>query len=129
MNSTETYAITQTFEIPEKLLRDIIITACEGGIGYWSQLETYNGPAIDEGAGLPLKIREDLDGQYGEWMTLDLEQVALGFQRLVAERPDHPCTRRMVQAIVNYDNGNYDYDADDADAIVQYGVLGSWTYG
>jgi hypothetical protein len=129
MNSTETYAITQTFEIPEKLLRDIIITACEGGIGYWSQLETYNGPAIDEGVGLPLKIREDLDGQYGEWMTLDLEQVALGFQRLVAERPDHPCTRRMVQAIVNYDNGNYDYDADDADAIVQYGVLGSWTYG
>ena len=136
MNSTETFTITQTFEIPERLLRDVIITACEGGVGYWSQLETYNGPAIDDGAGLPLRLREIVgddwatgETTHGDWMTLDLEQVALGFQRLVAERPDHPCTRRMVQAIVNYDNGNYDYDADDADAIVQYGVLGSWTYG
>lgn len=131
MNQIETHTITCTFEIPEKLARDIIITACEGGIGYWSMLETYHGPAINENreGALPLRIREDVDGYDGEWMDLGVEQVVLGLQRMLQERPDHPVTQRMCRAVINYESGNYDYDADDADTVVQYGVLGDWRYG
>lgn len=130
-NETAVGTITMTVEIPEKLCRDIIITACEGGIGYWSLLETYNGPAIDEGreGALPLRLLDQADGENGEWMDLGVEQIVLGLQRLVAERPLHPMTTRMLRAVVNYESGDYDYDADDADGVVQYGVLGEWRYG
>lgn len=56
-------------------------------------------------------------------------QIVNGLTKLFQERPEHPLTQRMARAIANYDSGDYDYDADDADGVVQYGVLGEWIYG
>lgn len=121
--------ITVQYDIPEQLIRDIIITACEGGIGYWSQLESYDGPAIDEGAGLPLRLREMDDYGYGEWKTLDVPQVVEGLRKMIQERPNSKVTHRFIEAIANYDSGDYDYDAGDADEVIQYAVLGDLVYG
>jgi len=123
--------ITVKYEIPEQLIRDIIITACEGGIGYWSQLETYNGPAIADGEGLPLRLREmdDHTGEYGEWQTLDIPQVVEGLRKMIQERPYSLVSHRFIGAIANYDSGNFDYDAGDADEVIQYALLGDLVYG
>lgn len=130
--------ITVKYEIPEQLIRDIIITACEGGIGYWSQLESYDGPAIDEGAegSLPLRIREieeegwdESTTVYGPWRDLGIPEVISGLQKMVQEWPDRLDTQRMMQAIANYDSGNYDFDAGDADSVIQFALLGELTYG
>ena len=130
--------ITVTYEIPEQLIRDIIITACEGGIGYWSQLEAYNGPAIDEGAegSLPLRIREieeegifDEPTIYGPWRELGIPEVVKGLELMIKERPDWGCTKRMVESLANYDSGNFDFDADDADNVIQYALFGEMVYG
>jgi hypothetical protein len=135
--------ITVTYDIPEKLIRDIIITACEGGIGYWSQLQTYDGPAIEDGptkddpkGGLPLRIREieeeEWNGEtavYGPWRDLGIDEVVKGLQKMIQEWPESPCTQRMMAAIANYDSGNYDYDAGDADCVIQYAILGEVVYG
>ena len=128
--------ITVTYEIPEQLMRDIIITACEGGIGYWSQLETYDGHGIDasvEGA-LPLRIRvieeERPDGcEYGKWMNLGIPEVAKGLRLMFQEYPDRLDTHRMIEAVANYDSGNYDFDADDADNVIQFALFGELVYG
>ena len=130
--------ITIQFEVPEKLARDIIITACEGGIGYWSQLETYDGPAIDDNkpGALPLRIREieeegwdEATTTYGPWKELGVQQVVDGLAKMIQEWPDSKITQRMVEAIANYDSGNYDYDAGDADCVIQYAILGEVVYG
>jgi len=130
--------ITIDIEIPEQLIRDIIITACEGGIGYWSQLESYDGPAIADGVegSLPLRIREikeegwdEETTDYGPWRDLGIEQVIGGLQKMVQEYPHRRDTMRMIEAITNYDSGNYDYDADDADNVIQFALLGGLVYG
>ncbi len=130
--------ITVKYEIPEQLIRDIIITACEGGIGYWSQLESYDGPAIADGVegSLPLRIREieeegwdESTTVYGPWRDLGIPEVIAGLQKMVQEWPDRLDTQRMMQAIANYDSGNYDFDAGDADSVIQHALLGELTYG
>jgi hypothetical protein len=130
--------ITVQYEVPEQLIRDVIITACEGGIGYWSQLYDYDGPAIDENAegSLPLRIRvieeegfTDESTVYGPWRDFDIDHVVKGFGILFEKYPQSIATRNLMGALANYDSGNYDFDAGDADAVVQCGLLGDIIYG
>lgn len=131
--------VTISFDIPEKLCRDIIITACEGGIGYWSVLRDYDGPDINDNkpGSLPLYLMEEEDYEPGEaypndsdWpLVLDVNAVVAGLRLLISERPDSPLAQRMIRAIVNYESGDYDYDAGDADVVVQYALLGEERYG
>jgi hypothetical protein len=130
--------ITVQYDIPEQLIRDIIITACEGGIGYWSQLESYDGPAIADGVegSLPLRIREieeegwdESTTVYGPWRDLGIPEVVKGLRLMIQEWPDRPDTRRMIQAIANYESGNWDFDAGDADNVIQFSLLGDLVYG
>ena len=125
--------------LSERFLRDIIITACEGGIGYWSQLESYDGPEIDEGRGLPLRIRvieeERPDGcEYGKWMTLDTRKVAKAIGMLCKGEVEGLSANRRLNLVrivlVEAADPSYaDYDADDADNIVQLALLGAVVYG
>ena len=130
----QVYTITRTLEIPVGLLRDIIVTACEGGIGYWSQLEFYNGPAISDGTLDLLRIRVvEYDGpdgsEFGEWMTLSLDKVAKGINTLLEKFPMSVAAKNIMGAVVGYEAGNFDYDADDADMVIQCALLGDIVYG
>ena len=132
----QTYTVTRTFEIPVGLLRDIIITACEGGIGYWSQLETYHGPNISDGVegALPLRVREveyegPDGGEYGEWMTLGLEETAKGIGILLEKYPQSVAAKNIAGAVIGYAAGDFDFDASDADMVIQCALLGDAVYG
>jgi hypothetical protein len=125
--------ITLTFEVPEALCRDIIITACEGGIGYWSVLKEYDGPAIDdnEPGALPLYVAEtdDRGEPDGPWRQLDVNAVGRGIQVLLQDYPQSVAARNITAAVIGYESGNYDFDAGDADMVVQCALLGEVRYG
>jgi hypothetical protein len=119
--------VTLTFTVPDKLLTDIIITGCEGGIGYWSQLESYDYKAVEEGE--PLRAREQDDFTTGEWMTLDRDAVARGVKVLLQDYSESVAARNITKAITGFESGDYDYDAGDADCVIQCGLLGEIRYG
>ena len=122
--------ITLTFEVPEALCRDIIITACEGGIGYWSVLKEYDGPAIEDGkeGALPLYIKDDEDRQ-GGWLRLGEAQIVLGIERILKDYPLGVTAKNIAIALADPEYGSAELDAEDADSIIQCGVLGEIVYG
>lgn len=124
------YTVTVTHEVTDRLIRDIIIGGCEGGIGYWSVLKEYNGPAIDEGreGALPLYLKEQDNGDVsGGWLRLGEAQIVLGIELILRDWPNSITATNLHTALADGDAGVL--DADDADHIIQCGVLGTLTYG
>ena len=128
--SDSVYTVTVTHEVTDQLIRDIMITGCEGGIGYWSVLKEYDGPAIDEGreGALPLLIAEQYEsGGQGAWLRLGEAQIVYGIKRVLTDYPNGVTARNLVQALGDSD-GSY-LDSSDCDNIIQCGLLGEIVYG
>ncbi len=123
------YTVQITHKIPERLLRDIIITGCEGGIGYWSVIKEYDGIGIDDGKpdALPLLVAvEEYDGN-GPWQRLGIAEVVQGIRAILTYYPNGVTARNLMQALGDND-GSY-LDSSDADNIIQCGLLGEIVYG
>lgn len=128
--SDDVYTVTITHEVPDRLIRDIIITGCEGGIGYWSVLKEYDGPAIDDGrpGALPLYVAEQYDdGTNGDWHRLGEAQIVLGIRYILTDYPNGVTARNLAIAFADGDASQL--DATDCDNIIQCGVLGEIVYG
>ena len=141
--------ITVKFKIPLDHVNDIVITALEGGSNYWyllkedatEILDRYKGqyeplihgnrkelfygyrveavlPAIMAGETIPIHDEEDPNGPVIGSFSLD--NMKKGFEIMAEKYPDY---LRMVL------DEDADYDAGDADAIVQLLTLGEITYG
>jgi hypothetical protein len=127
----------------DQLLFDLFTTALEGGIGYWSECEAYHwmiGPPADDVerpsepdlAGFYARIREidyDLDMEIPR--TINRDVMLRGFSR--ASTP--PWRDRINWSsgekpplIIDGDT-DWDFDAGDADCIVQLGLFGEVIYG
>lgn len=112
-------------------LSDIISTAVEGGIGYWSQVDSYTW---DDASGEPgwepttvVVYDTEEDGENAEPMPLDIAKVAEGINRLVQGWPNTVVTKDTLSGLATLDAGEIDSDA--ADAIVQCALLGEMVYG
>ena len=128
--SDSVYTVTVTHEVTDQLIRDIMITGCEGGIGYWSVLKEYDGPAIDEGrkGALPLLIAEQNEsGGKGAWLRLGEAQIVYGIKRVLTDYPNGVTASNILLALGDSD-GSY-LDAADCDDIIQCGILGEIVYG
>ena len=131
--SDDVYTVTITHEVSDRLIRDIIITGCEGGIGYWATLRDYNGPAIDnrEVDGLPLYLKEaehmDDPAYVGRWHTLGPAQIVQGIRTILTDYPNGVTARNLAIAFADGDASQL--DATDCDNIIQCGVLGEIVYG
>ncbi len=107
----------------EQYLDDILTTAVEGGIGYWSVGRNYvwsdDGPTSVE-------IRED-----GEdiWHTVDRSTIRKGMKILLSGATSVHESYLQTLRQANRDNDAGDIDAEIADMIVQVGVLGDVVYG
>ena len=93
------FDISVPFKIPEERVQDLLITATEGGIGYWCQITSY---ACSEGKttkdytyphfevimdGGRMQITEfEEDDQPKHW--IDRTSLTLGLQRLASTRPE-----------------------------------------
>jgi len=123
-------------EIASTHIEDIIVTALEGGSNYWYQLGKM--PTDLPSKGQPLAIRiteyvmkggvipiydyEESDGEdEGEWTKLgdiSRKSISNGITK---------CMQNKGRAIGNIMSGRY--DANDADIVFQYIVMGEIVFG
>lgn len=115
-------------------LHGLFVTALEGGIGYWSVATRYRWsiPGTDG--------EDDLDGFHAV-----IEEVETGEDTPPVHRIDAACilrgllhfaapgdgyrhVRQVARALLLGDD-EVDYDAEDADCIVQAGLFGEVVYG
>jgi hypothetical protein len=126
----------------QEFLSDIITTALEGGVGYWSVATAYEwfDPTTSGGTATPgpngtanayATIHEtEGDDAIGPPLLVDVDAIAraLGIMRKgTPEGWNAQDVARCLAASAANDAG--DIDAGDADCIVQVAVLGSVVYG
>lgn len=130
----------------EEFLGDIITTAIEGGIGYWSQCSQYQyqgtgllgtglNPCVGqvrEGEGTRATIHEldeYGDGYKDESLEITIETIAKGINQII--KCEKHVNSGLYTAIArgNKENDAGEIDADAADVIVQVALFGEIIYG
>ena len=122
----------------DQLLFDLFVTALEGGIGYWSHCSHYHHTALDaEGhatvddlEGFYALVFED-DGDETPEHRVDRSAVAKGYRLATSAewRNRIAWSSGEKPPLVVTDDTDWDFDAGDADVIVQLGLFGEVVYG
>ena len=117
-------------EPSKQLLHGVFVTALEGGIGYWFRSGSYRW-SLDGGVTVDLETFRATGREIGRREPLVIEQDTIykGIQRIIGgevQVNDYHRTT-ILKAVVNDDAGYI--DADDADCIVQAGLLNDIVYG
>lgn len=123
----------------DQLMLDLFTTALEGGIGYWSTCSEYHWadhrdpdwPERDF-KGFFATIHEmDDESDFEDWSTytIDLDTVERGYALAIAGWRDKIAWSTDPPPIVVDEDTDWDFDAGDADAIVQLGLFGDVRYG
>lgn len=112
-----------------EFLSNVIVTAVEGGIGYWASVRNYKYTEPPESSEYSASaIVTDLED--GKRYKLDLAAVERGLSVICA--PDFQLRIDLKDGITraNATNGEwYAIDAEAADCIVQAGLLADVIYG
>lgn len=115
--------------VRDEFYDDVLITAVEGGIGYWSLGKDYRWS--DDGP-TSVDVRED-NGEVdepGPWVHVDRASMVRAFSVLRSDADlslADSIRKRLVAAWREADAGGL--DASDADIVVQVAVLGDVVYG
>ena len=148
--------VCETFNVPDAVLdeiaRDLITTAVEGGINYWATVSEYRwgGPGLGHSDGRAWKAGDapyasvtvhEKDAEEG--VPVDAAKMreavvkvltgeakpfyTVGYGRLYRDRLTEAL--REVMKGTAFDRTEYDYDARDADCMMQLAVLGNVVYG
>lgn len=114
----------------ERFLADIIITAVEGGTGYWASVSAYDHPE-DSPAETRAILHEEDGERYSEVpLEVTLDVVALGIARI--KQDGFSIRSELKNDIIVASEKNDDeglLDAEAADVIVQAGLFGQIVYG
>lgn len=133
--------ITPIYEISDKNIQSVLITALAEGSTYWYEIIGYEFPTeytihdfvaggrcnpckdrnhmafvVPFAHGGTVKIANNNDGSYQG--VISRERIRTGLTLLANEQP-----QRFARVIM------WDYDASDADALLQYIVMGKNIYG
>lgn len=121
-----------------QFLADVLTTAVEGGIGYWSAVSEYRWD-LEDPADTSVVVHEydddlGINGDYKEeGVRVDLDLIAKGIGILKrsggvgsAFQSDY-WKQFLLADRTNGEDG--DYDAGTADCIVQAGMFGEVVYG
>lgn len=113
-----------------ELLDSVIITAIEGGIGYWSVCSEYEWDGVPARA-VVQEFDESTGEPYGEKLTIDRALVSKALDRVTdLTQPriaNKSLTKEIIFAVLEDDPGCI--DADGADVLVQFGLFGKIVYG
>lgn len=107
-------------EIDEQVLKDLVVTAVEGGISYWASTSAYNPDAGT--ATIHDTVEESPDP-----LEINLDVIRHGLTLLAADRSLAP--RFHDQAVAMFADEETDFDADTADVVVQLGLFEEVVYG
>lgn len=131
----------------DKMLWDVFVCALEGGIGYWAASASYHIWADDdckvgdvEGFHSDVVDAEAIDPNDGEFPPgrIDRSVLVKGFELVHAGpvKGMHEQTRSKFLTMLTArlagmddDRVDIDFDAGDADSLVQAGFLGSVVFG
>lgn len=110
---------------------DIMVSALEGGICYWSDcvevvdryLSEYASGQISRGGKLKVHVDEPFDEANTEWYELDMEKFAQGFRLWLENGGDR------YGAVSNGEVDTCEIDGEMADLIIQYALFGEVVYG
>jgi hypothetical protein len=110
----------------EQFLADVIITAVEGGTGYWATAADYHW-SDDEPTTTRVKLTPE-DDREAEYLV-DIDVIAKGISEI--KREVHSCRSDIRESILagDRDNDAGVIDADGADVIVQIALFGEVVYG
>lgn len=126
------YVVTTRTAERKQFLFDVFVTALEGGVNYWADVEGYHWSNPDgsedlDGFRATITDREEPGGQ----LVVDADVIARGigrFEPLARQRGADDYWRQFLAANrTNGDDG--DYDATVADVIVQLALFGEIVYG
>ncbi|MFD6934696.1 hypothetical protein ACFWAP_00875 [Streptomyces goshikiensis] len=125
----KTYTFTVDIEVAGSVLADILTTAVEGGINYWCSVEQYRWQKR-EPQDVYAVIREDMDVPLQH--TITVATIREGLYRLIRREAkchlsEADALKQMALDIVC--DPDADYDAGDADNIVQAGLFNEIAYG
>ena len=118
----------------DQLFFDLFTTALEGGIGYWSECSAYHWELDGvEGTYDVQGFRADVydaEEDDAEKLVIDRSVIARGY-RLATSREwrNKLAWSSDKPPIVITADTDWDYDAGDADLVVQLGLFGEVVYG
>ena len=128
----DTVTITVTCEVDKAALHGVFVTALEGGIGYWSVCTTYHWSlpdGEDDVEGFYADVEEtETDEDDAPTHRIDAACILRGLQFFAQPGQGYRRVRSVARAVLMGDE-NVDYDAGDADCIVQAGLFGEVIYG
>lgn len=107
----------------ENFLKDVLITAVEGGTGYWAQVSCY---FPDAGR---VALHEFDDDGITETHKVTVGTIETGIKRIIADRELVNRVIREDVIIDSVENEMVRGDSDTADCIVQVGLFGKVVYG
>ena len=101
-------------------IKAILITAIEGGIGYWSKIKDYD-PERDYQFIYVIDHVDESDNEHlGRKLLIDRKIIEHGIAICRDKYPHLKIESRMYTD---------DYDVNDADAVIQCGCFGELVYG
>ena len=115
----------------EQFLADILITAIEGGTGYWAAVSGYKwSDEAPETTRATLHELNDEETAYdGAQYDLTIDAVATGLGRIRRGEVGVSGTLRETIALADRENDAGYIDADGADVITQAALLNEIRYG
>lgn len=120
----------------QQFLFDVFVTAMEGGIGYWSIASEYhwqneNKEDLEGFYALisDCEAEDDEDGEFPKDSRIDQDVIVKGINKIIKGevKISDVIRQRIIEASRNNDAG--EIDANDADCIVQVGLLGELIFG
>jgi len=118
-------------EARKQFLADVLSTAIEGGINYWANIDSAERVDCEQDVigwryG-QVRIHDKEDGSdFGTMRVIDANTVARGLRELRNSTRYSFADMRKADR-TNGDEG--DFDAGDADAVIQLGIFGEIVYG
>jgi len=106
---------SKTFTLTENDVQNIFVTAMEGGIDYWATMMVYDWPKIQGEI-----VNEDTGKRHDVNAITVIDGVEYVASRVGQDWYAGPLIERIA---------NNDYDASDADIIIQAGLFGKVVYG
>lgn len=141
-----TISCTTSWDIPDAALdgiaTDLLTTAAEGGIQYWAHVTDYKWDT-EVVADRHVTVLEGDDGATEITVTVAMIREAItkvvtgavkpfynqGYTDTYAKRVTDLFTEITRDKIKVSDSQGYDYDADDADNVLQIAAFGEIVYG
>lgn len=110
----------------KQFLADVLTTAVDGGINYWAMVSNY---VFDSPSETRVTVHElGDDGNPSGYVDITITEIDEAIRSVLTDSslPSH--VRSMVRE-TNIENDAGDIDAELADIIMQFAVLGELTYG